>query len=97
MNLSGRVHAGKCMTCFEAGIYISAFLALLVATACFLWHPNESDASLYDNMLVCNDPYTVVAGTPYNTFSYSSPCSSTVNIYTRFTNILQLYFAFYVI
>jgi hypothetical protein len=85
------------MTCVETGIYICSYLALLVATAAFLWHPNESKSELYENYEVCNDPYTRVQEAGISYPKYDGPCSSYVNVYVRFTNILQLYFAFYII
>ena len=99
MSLSKRVHAGKWLTCFEAGLYISATTALLISTAFFLWHPAESKSSVRDEMWVCNDSYNYVtdSSTGYNEPNPPSPCNSSVNVYDRFTTVLQLYFAFFVI
>lgn len=59
MSIVKRVHAGKCLTAFEATIYLSAMTALVVATAVFLWHPKENN-SKYEGSKVCNKPYIVV-------------------------------------
>lgn len=73
MSIVKRVHAGKCLTAFEATIYLSAMTALVVATAVFLWHPKESD-SKNEGSMACNKPYTVVESSPYNSFKYDEPC-----------------------
>jgi hypothetical protein len=61
-SVTNRLRAGKCLTCFEIGVYLSAQTALLIATAAFLWHPKESKSDSKINQMfekVCNDPYTV--------------------------------------
>lgn len=61
MSISKRIHAGKCLTCFEAGLYLAAQTALLVATAVALWHPKEGylEGALKDSFSkVCNDKWT---------------------------------------
>jgi pyruvoyl-dependent arginine decarboxylase (PvlArgDC) len=58
LSISKRIHAGKCLTCFEAGIYLAAQTALLIATAFCLWHPKEGhlEGNLKDMYSkVCND------------------------------------------
>lgn len=101
LSMTKRLHAGKCLTCFEAGFYLSAQTALLIATAAMLWHPKESQLedplkAGYEN--VCNEPWT---RDEINGFSYpkyeDSECEKTVDIYYQWTSILQLYFAFFVI
>ena len=92
LSISKRIHAGKCLTCFEAGLYLAAQTALLVATAFCLWHPKES--TLEDPLLtkyenVCNDHW--VRDT-YNGNSYpkydNAKCEKTVDIYHEWTTIL---------
>lgn len=46
MQLSRRIHTGKWLTAFEATIYFCAHTALLISTACFLWHNIEGNATM---------------------------------------------------
>lgn len=97
LSISRRVHSGKCLTACEAILYLMAYTALTIATGIFLWHPREGDSKMKGYM-VCNDHYTVVplpsGGNYYK--SDSNPCTNTVDVWYRFTTVLQLYFAFFV-
>ena len=101
-SVTKRVHAGKCMTCFEIGIYMAAQTALLIATAAFLWHPKESalESPMLENFQkVCNEPWTreETNGVSYPKYESTEPCDNFVDIYFQFTTILRLYFAFFVV
>lgn len=85
LSITKRLHAGKCLTCFEAGLYLAAQTALLVATAAMLWHPKEGHLedplkSMYEK--VCNDPWTRDEANGHSYPKYeNSPCEKEVDIY----------------
>ena len=76
-------------------MYFATYTALTVATGVFLWHPRESESKNAGQ--VCNEPYTVIV-LPTGDQYYTQPtnCTDTVDVYYRFTTILQLFFAFFI-
>ena len=86
-----------CLPLFEGTIYMLLNATLVVATAWFLWHPRESHplgSQKYSNL--CNEAYTV-AETSLGVHMPVVPptCSHFVNVLSRFTGILSLYFAYF--
>ncbi|TNV77102.1 hypothetical protein FGO68_gene3587 [Halteria grandinella] len=100
ISISQRVETGRCLTCFEACIYFLVQTALTVATGILLYHPKEgylTGETLEKYMKVCNDSWTrdEINGKSYP--KYASPCKDYVNIYSQWSTVLQLFFAFYII
>jgi pyruvoyl-dependent arginine decarboxylase (PvlArgDC) len=86
LSMSKRIHAGKCLTCFEAGLYLASQTALLVATAVLLWHSKEGSLSgdLKDRYSkVCNDKWErdEINGHSYPKYENAPDCNSYVDVY----------------
>ena len=97
-SISKRIEQARCLSAFEASIYFASYTALVIATGIFLWHPKEknpANKAVFETM--CNDKYVVQSTANGNIAFFNQPCSKTVNVFERFTIVLQLYFAFYVV
>ena len=97
------MNTGKWLTAIEATIYFLAFTALAIATAAFLWQTCEGNLEAYPPSYmasmtsVCNDPYTIQTYNGLDIAVFDQSCTNTVNVYQRFTNVLQIYFAFFIV
>lgn len=94
-SMSSRIKEAKGLVVAEAVFYLLACTAVVVATGYFLWHPNES-SSKYQGYMVCNDVFNYQE-VPGGYAPLFNPNCDKVDVYARFTTVLQLYFAFYII
>ena len=88
-----------CLPLFEGFVYMILNATLVVATGWFLWQPKESKPLATPQLSkVCNEPYNVMT-TPLGQHVPMVPptCSHFVDVLARFTGILSLYFAYFVI
>jgi hypothetical protein len=94
-SMSSRIKEAKWLVVGEAVFYLLVCTAIVVATGCFLWHPNES-SSKYQGYMVCNDVFNYQEVPDGYAPLYTPNCDK-VDVYARFTSVLRLYFAFYII
>ena len=97
---SSRVKEGYWLLLIETLINWAAHTALVIATAYYLWHPEEKDENICK---ACNADYeTYDSGFGFNTIKYTNPedCAKEdqlVDVQERFTTILRIYFAFFIV
>jgi hypothetical protein len=76
----------------EMGIHWAAATALAIATAFFLWGVEAWDDQF---CLACNNEYKVEKNSPVGIYDCSE--DEVVDVKARFTTILQIYFAVFII
>ena len=104
LSMTNRVETGKCLTFTETTLYFVAFSALAIASGVLLWHPCEgnfekySPDQTYPFENTCNEPYSVQSDSNGGNMAVSpSNCSNFVNVYQRFTTVLQIFFVLYIL
>ena len=102
LSISSRVKnpQARCLTTAEASFYLLAYTIMGLATATFLWEPGEGKLLQYTPQeyqaytRMCDEPYSLAQN---GTVSQAPNCTHFVNVYDRFTKILQAYFFYFAV
>lgn len=91
-----RIEKGPYILLIEVFIYWCAVTALVIATGIYLWHwdgeAEKNKCEAYDTK------YTVIEGTVWNSYAYDEATdpNDIIDVQKRFSDILKIYFAYYI-